>query len=363
MRAVPVSVQLGSLTKRLMAVGDRHIEDGRATEPVPFVEMPMGSDRAYGGPKVPEHPLGRGTAEMPLQGIGFRIPLPNVVEADRSARATAPVPLNFGQMDIAWPQRSKLAGTHDARWLEEDFPGFARDIDWRMLMAASPDQRFPGYLRGDEAYTVENMHPTQPLLTGRLPGVMPRIFIERKGGSGLEEVQLNLTTVWFFPNAKRLVMIHHGRVRVAEEDARDIVRMVQGCDPIGAPRPVAEFAEVLARRLDPKFGALEAMRDSALVPSALIVPDPDIEASKAQLATDGLVQKRLRRRKELEIERDRERIRALASTPTNTACPRCRPMSPSRRWRRCRRGSRRPRRRPRRSAPRVRHSSRRRWSS
>lgn len=324
-RAVTVSARLGTLTKRLMAVGDRHIEDGRATEPAAFTEMPMGWERAYGGPKLAENPLGRGTEELPLAGIGYRIPLPNVVEADRGARVGEPQPLGFGPIDIAWPQRSKLAGTYDPRWLQEEFPGFARDIDWRIFMAAAPDQRFPGFLRGDEDYAIENMHRELPELTGRLPGIAPRIFIQRRGTEGLEEVPLGLTTVWFFPNRRRLVMIHHGRVRVAEEDARDVERLLLGADRLGAPRPAAGFAAVLAKRLDPEYGVLEALRDSDLVPAELLLTDPDVEEAKARTAEEGLVHKRMRRRQELEIERDRERVRALGLDPDKYAMP---PMPP-----------------------------------
>lgn len=327
-RAIQVAARLGTVTKRLMAVGDRHIEDGRATEPTAFVAMPLGWERAYGGPKVAENPLGRGTEEMPLAGIGYRIPLPNVVEADRGARVSTPRPLGFGPIDIAWPQRAQLAGNHDERWLNEDFPGFARDIDWRMFMAAAPDQRFPGFLVGNEDYAIENMHPEMPELTGRLPGLAPRAFIQRRGVEALEEVALALTTVWFFPNRRRLVMIHHGRARVAEEDARDVERLLLGADRLGALRPPSEFAAVLARRLDPEYGPPEALRDSALVPAELIMPDPDVEEAKALSADDGLVRKRLRRRQELEVERDRERIRALGLDPDKHGMPPLPPEEP-----------------------------------
>ncbi len=314
-QAVPVSIRLGTLTKRLMAVGDRHFEDGRPTPPKPFTEMPMGWERAYGGAKLAENPLGRGLDEMPLPGIGFRVALPNVIPAEGDGQRRAPVPLGFGPIDIAWPQRSKLAGTHNQRWLEEDFPGFARDIDWRILMAASPDQRFAGFLRGDEDYAIENMHPTEPQLTGRLPAVMPRILINRRGRTGLEDVPLSLSTVWFFPNAKRLVMIHHGRVRVEEEDARDVERLLLGCDRLGTPRPIGDFEAVMAKRSHPKYGPMMAILDSDLVPAELILPDPDIEAMKAAAATQGLAGKRLRRRREIANDKAREDIRAQGRDP------------------------------------------------
>lgn len=314
-QTVTVTARLGAVTKQLAAVGDRWIQDGTPTQPLPFVEMPLGWDRAYGGPKYAQNPLGRGIEEMPIQGVGMRVLLPNVVLPQGVARPSTLAPVNFGPIDIAWPQRAGLAGTHDQRWLEEDFPGFARDIDWRILMTASPDQRFAGFLRGDEDYALTNLHPAEPELTGRLPGIAPRILIQRRGAERLEEVPLSLTTVWFFPARKRLVMIHHGRVRVQEEDARDVVRLILGADRLGAPRPASDFQDVMAARLHPEYGVLEALRDSALVPADLIVPDPDMEAERQMNEEQGLLRKRGRARELREHERERERLTALGLDP------------------------------------------------
>ena len=320
-QTITTSVTLGALTKRLSAVGDRYIQDGVPTQPAPFVEMPMGWDRAYGGPNYAQNPLGRGIEEAPIPGVGFRVALPNVVLPAGAPRPSAPGPVNYGPIDIAWPQRAKLAGTHDQRWLENDFPGFARDIDWRMFMAASPDQRFPGFLKGDEDYAIANMHPEEPEITGRLPGLQPRLMIRRRGSARLEDVPLSLTTVWFFPTHKRLVMIHHGRTRVEEEDARDIEVLLQGADRLGAPRPIAEYEAVLAKRLDPENGLLEAMRDSDLVPAEMIIPDPELEAAKARFADEGLLRKRARAREVKHDREARERVAAMGLDPDKYVPP------------------------------------------
>lgn len=320
-RTVTTSVRLGAVTKRLAAVGDRHVEDGVPTEPRPFVEMPMGWDRAYGGKKFAQNPLGRGIDEVPIQGVGFRVALPNVVLPTGAPRPSSPEPVNYGPIDLGWPQRQRLAGTHDQKWLEEDFPGFARDTDWRVFMAASPDQRFPGFLRGDEDYAIGNMHPREPEITGRLPGIQPRILVRRRGASGLEDIPLSLTTVWFFPAQKRLVMIHHGRTRVLEEDARDLTQLVLGADMLGAPRPISDFEAAVERRLDPEFGALEALRDSALVPADLIVPDPDMEAERAMNEEQGLLSQRTHQRALKQNAATRDRLVAMQLDPEIYAPP------------------------------------------
>lgn len=320
-QALSVTARLGAVTKRLGVVGDRHIEDGVPTQPLPFSEMPLGWDRAYGGKKVAANPLGRGVDEVPVQGLGHRVLLPNIVLPEDAARRSAPEPLNFGPLDIAWPQRQRFAGTHDQRWLEEEFPGFARDTDWRVFMAAAPDQHFNGMLAGGEEYAFTNLHPQEPELTGRLPGIQPRIMILRRGSARLEEIPLSLTTVWFFPARKRMVLIHHGRTEVGEEDGRDVLRLIIGADKAGAPRPVQAFHEVMQRRLDPDTGPLAALKDSDLVPEDLIVPDPEMETERKLAEEEGLLRKRARARQVLEHERERARLAALGLDPDAYAPP------------------------------------------
>lgn len=306
--SLTVSVRLGEVTRRIGVVGDHHVEDGLPSEPQPFTEMPLGWDRAYGGPRFPENPLGRGIAEVPIPGVGHRVALPNVVQPHGTAAGGRPDPVNLGPVDISWPQRARLAGTHDQRWLEEDFPGFARDTDFRMAMAAQPGQRFPGFLAGDEDYAIGHMHPEEPEITGRLPGIQPRILVQRKDAAAFEDVPLLLTTVWFFPARKRLVMVHHGRVQTAEEDARDIAALVLGADRLGAPRPAAAFEAAFAARRDPDRGTIATLDESLLVPPGFLRPDPALEDMRRRLNEDGIAQRRGHARAQREYERGRARL-------------------------------------------------------
>lgn len=307
-RSLEASVRLGAVTRRLAVVGDRHIENGLPTDPLPFTEMPMGWDRSYGGKKYPQNPLGRGIDEAPIPGVGYRVALPNVLLPHGAATPGRPEPVNFGPIDISWPQRTSLAGTHDQTWLEEDFPGFARDIDFRMAFAAQPEQRFAGFLAGDEDYAFTNMHPEEAEITGRLPGIQPRILVRRRGSDALEDVPLSLTTVWFFPAHKRLVTIHHGRVQVAEEDARDITLAMLGADRLGAPRGIDDFAAILAARTDPDGDPLEILRDAPLVPEEVLGPDTIFADIERRMAEGNIVQKRARARAEREQERARAKL-------------------------------------------------------
>ncbi|MBR0660359.1 DUF2169 family type VI secretion system accessory protein [Neoroseomonas oryzicola] len=307
-RSLEAAVRLGALRRRLAVVGDRHIENGLPTDPMPFTEMPLGWDRSYGGKKYAQNPLGRGIDEAPIPGVGYRVALPNIVLPHGAAPAGRPEPVNFGPIDIAWPQRASLAGTHDQTWLEEDFPGFARDIDFRMAFAAQPEQRFAGFLVGDEDYAITNMHPEEPEIAGRLPGVQPRILVRRRGADALEDVPLSLTTVWFFPAHKRLVTIHHGRVQVAEEDARDITFALLGADLLGAPRSIPEYEAILAARSEPEFGLLATLNDAPLVAPEVLGPNAILEGLRAGMEQEPIQTKRARAREDLARERTRAQL-------------------------------------------------------
>jgi uncharacterized protein YjbI with pentapeptide repeats len=264
---VSVGVQLGNLVKRLRVCGDRRIRRSRVTEPALFTTMAIDWAHAFGGPGFAANPLGKGSA--PIDGADGQVyAAPNVVDP-KLGREAHRTPSSFAPVDQMWPARAQLGGTYDGAWLEQDFPGLPRDIDWRFFNCAPPDQWLPDGLTGDETYAFENLHPTEPLLSGRLPGMAPRLFLVRKGQEedGFEEIGLTLTTVWCFPHRERLVLVHHGRARLAEEDGSDIARVVVGADRIGALRSAEDFHTVMVKRADPKGGALHALRDQDLVPA------------------------------------------------------------------------------------------------
>lgn len=311
-----VGAQLGGRTKTLNVLGDRVWDGNRASAPAPFTIMPLTWERAYGGPTEPANPLGLG-ADMRGASAEKPAAMPNFAAAGGSGAR----PAGFGAIDLTWPQRATLAGTHGDLWLKEDFPGFARDIDWRFFNTAPADQQFEGALTGTESYAFENLHPEQKLITGRLPGIAPRAFVTRKGVSGFEEVRLNLTTVWFFPDKLRMVLVHHGAVQAFEEDASDIEHLLAGADPADQKRPAAAFAEVMALRLEKStVGAARALDDSMLVPRDWVVPDPVIESQKQAMAGDNIVLGRIRPRLERENAEARAKLVEKGQDP-DKFCP------------------------------------------
>jgi hypothetical protein len=166
---------------------------------------------------------------------------------------------------------------HDKACLANDFPGFPRDIDWRFFNMAPPSQFLPK-LTGTESYAFKNLHPENPLVQGTLPGMTARAFLVRKAEpDGFDEIPLTLTTILCFPHRERLILVHHGHARLAEEDGSDIARMVIRADGPGERRPAEAFRVVMVQRADTENGAIYALQDPQLVPEPWLLPGDEAE--------------------------------------------------------------------------------------
>src|SRR5690348_15972802 len=139
--------------------------------------MPITWANAFGGAGYPQNPLGKGYAPI-RDDRGEHHPLPNIEDPRRliSRPNERPAPMGFGPYDLTWPQRYAKIGTYDAKWLEERYPGFAADFDPSYFNTAPADQQIEGFFRGDESFTLENLHPEKPVIEGKLPGIKARIF-------------------------------------------------------------------------------------------------------------------------------------------------------------------------------------------
>lgn len=332
--ACTVRVKMGSVDKSLLVVGDRAWRGDAMTAPQPFTEMPLTWERAFGGAGFAPNPLGRGVAPV-RAGEALHHALPNVEHPQQRIKSPAdrPAPAGFGPLDFSWPQRFSKAGTYDARWLRERYPGFAEDIDWTLFNAAPDDQWIDGFFTGDETFTVENLHPAKPVLEGRLPGVRARAFAtvrltdaEGNRRTELREVPMRADTVWLFPHAERGIVLFRGVVKIADDDADDVLHLVMACERLeDPPRPFSHYETVLAQRLDREKSHLYALRDDDLMP----VPregegrsDPrDRSDMEALLAREGLMQKNIRRRAERELEESRARVIAAGLDPAKAGIP------------------------------------------
>jgi uncharacterized protein YjbI with pentapeptide repeats len=323
--SVAVGVRVGSLIKRLHAIGDRYWISGRhSSDAQPFTELPLTWHNAFGGPEFAHNPIGKGLAEIEVHGAKV-VPLPNVERPEGMVTSTRdrPEPGGFGPLDISWPQRASLAGTYDQHWLENLFPGLARDVDWGIFNLAPLDQQLPEPAwQGGESYEFMNLHPTKPRLLGELPRWTARSFITRVIGKGeqkverFEELQLRLQTLWFFPDAERAVLIYQGSIAIGTDDGADVVQLLIGADPIEAPRSVEHYKAVIAARLDPEAGSFAALDDKPLLPEGLAdVPDPALVEAEALHTREGLMEANLHKKREKEFEEARAFVAAHGLDP------------------------------------------------
>lgn len=315
-----VRLQLGSLNKQLHIFGDRQWQkqtDGgwTITDPQPIASLAISYSNAFGGPDYAKNPLGKGYIASLENADQSSYPLPNIT--DPKELLTSPTariePAGFGPYDLTWPQRFAKVGTYDQQWLKEVFPGFARDFDPTFFNTTPLNQQFNGYFNGNESFVCENMHPKQPVLASKLPGISPRCFINQSkaGAPVFQEVALQLDTVWLFPHAERGILIHRGRSRVADDQAGDVEHMLLAYERLGSPlRPVSHYEEALQRRLDPDKGYLYLLKESDLIPEGEISGFKEMieEVSGAEL---GPLDKNLQNKKRQDAARAKEEFTAL----------------------------------------------------
>lgn len=314
--ACAVRATVGSVQKTLVVHGDRRWVGRQPSEAEPFAQLPLDWTRAYGGPTFAANPVGRGHAPAE-DGTHW---LPNIEYPN--APTTHPdkplPPAGFGRIDPMWTQRAQHRGTYDEQWLPNHAPGFPPDLDWRHFNLAPPDQWLPQPLRGDEAFSFDNLHPTKRKVEGRLPPLACRAFI--RYGSGplqgkLRHVPLALSTLWFFPHAECGVMVFHGLANCTEDDAADVQTLMCAVERIGQHRPEEHYLDVLQRREDPKLGALFALIESDLAPTDLDLVDPEMAAAEADYQVQGFVGEAQFRGAEVKLDMVRKDLIAKGLDP------------------------------------------------
>ncbi|WP_044967192.1 DUF2169 family type VI secretion system accessory protein [Sorangium cellulosum] len=319
-RASYVRAQIGSVDKRLAVVGDRTWRDGVPTEPAPMTTLRIDWAHAFGGAGYDRNPHGKGYEPLDLGGRSV-YPMPNVEQYGAMIRSPSerPEPAGFLPMDITFAQRRRRAGTYDKRWLDENFPGIPADTDPTLFNVAPEDQWLDGLFRGDEELLMENMHPEKPRLEARLPDLVTRSFVTHRTSEGdrFVEIPMRPDTVWVFPAEELGVVIFHGVLAIAEDDAADIVHLLCACEEPGSPRPIEHYQAALARRLDKDKGAVAEISDGDLMPprASGVAPNIDLGDMGRWVKSENLAAQNLRRGQERSFAETRARIEAEGLDP------------------------------------------------
>jgi uncharacterized protein YjbI with pentapeptide repeats len=256
-RPVPMvraGLRVGSLSKTVAVVGRRWLGGRpgvvlRMPDPEPFVEMPLRYENAFGGDGCDANPVGKGRDGRELPNLE----IPGSFVTDLKADAE---PACFAPLRPGWSPRSGMVGTYKGDWFEKRWPCFPPDFDWGWFNAAPRDQQVEGYLRGDEALVLENLHPEIPRFECRLPGIRMRVFIEAGGAGDPEatefiEVPANLDTLAIDMDAGRIGLVWRAVADIRSDEGEEIVNLVLGSEPMSsAPASPAGFEQRFREHLE-----------------------------------------------------------------------------------------------------------------
>ncbi|MEM7437872.1 MAG: DUF2169 domain-containing protein [Myxococcota bacterium] len=178
-RSVNVALRFAGLTKSLVVHGTRVYTSGigglGTSKAVPFTSKPITYEWAFGGSDNEDpdptkqlidmrNPVGKGAAKRIARLVNT--PAHSVEYPNGNAAKAGPA--GFGAIASYWRPRLELAGTYDAKWVENRKPLLPTDYDERFVLCAPADQRTPQHLRGGEEFALLNMTP-EGLLTFALP--------------------------------------------------------------------------------------------------------------------------------------------------------------------------------------------------
>lgn len=225
-----VSLEIQGLRKDVIVIGERRWVRAAgglvATRPVPFTEMPLTFDRAFGGVDDSGEP-GKGAAEpRNLVGVGFRslhgTALPNLEDPRHRIQShrDRPAPVGFGFIGRAWQPRSSFAGVYDQRWLDEVCPFLPESFDHRYFQGAPSDQQLP-HFRGGETLRCVHMAES-PVVRYDIPSL--RIPVEFSFFDRDVTLPTVLDTVVLEPHLGRAILCWRARIALGKklEDLREI---------------------------------------------------------------------------------------------------------------------------------------------
>ncbi|MBC8943817.1 DUF2169 family type VI secretion system accessory protein [Xenorhabdus indica] len=328
--ACTVRIQVDQLEKTLVAFGDRYWIGDTPSKSEAFEQMRLDWSRAFGGEGYEENPHGIGfSPELMENGVKIHH-LPNIETLHKQLLSPEdiPTPASFCPLDFTCPRRfTRIGKKYDKEWLENEFPGFAHDIDWRLFNAAPKDQWLDQItaLPVQAAWRIENMHPEKPVQEGILPAWRARCFIKRLrlDEEIFEEIGMRQTTVWFFPHLEQMILIWHGHTRINEDDAADVLQMVSALELNDNPLAENHYLQVLNQRMDKEKGVLYSFREKDLIPEEIIGPWIDTEQSENNPIQENVLnrEKRLREQQKERLAEYGYDIDTIIPAPPATSAP------------------------------------------
>jgi uncharacterized protein YjbI with pentapeptide repeats len=232
---VAVQVQVGPRQKRLHVFAPRiwrkgllgwsAVLDGR------LGTVPLDFEHAFGGTAYSDNPDGQGYVFDEKAYADSS--LAQIESADFPVRDPGdhPLPATFLPLPPQSSARTGFMGTLDEHWKARRAPWLPLDTDPRWFNEVAQDQCHEHYWCGDETWSVSGLHPQHPHISGTLPGLRPRLFVEYcDSARPIVEAPLDLDTLWLFPDAERLLLLYRVQILVSDADAEDVAALGLGCE-------------------------------------------------------------------------------------------------------------------------------------
>lgn len=263
-----VQVQLNNINKILWVYGDRYWIDNKATKPKPFDRVPISWRNAFGGGDYEYNRLGKGINSVNIGSMHNVKQLPNVECSSNLIRKESDRvrPVSFCALPVEYPGRNLLMGTYDNKWLEEDAPGFARDLNWTYFNLSPEDQRLI-HLNPGDVVRFTNMHPEKKELEITIPDLKPKVFFEKENELGkLDELSLDLKTVWAFPHREQLILIYQGSLAIPVMEPNEYFKhALCAIEGVSTDRDSQYYLDILKLRTSPNTASFAATIDKHLV--------------------------------------------------------------------------------------------------
>lgn len=225
---VQVGFKVGSLSKVLNVLGDRHWDSSMGSffvsKPIPFEKRSFSYDIAFGGvDRFHDDQSTHDPYALNPVGIGYHkvldtvhvlnTPAPSTEECNNPIRTPNEnyMPMAMGPMGRGWSPRVQLGGTYDKRWLDDTFPFLPENFNELYYQSAPKDQQ-TDFLQGGEEVVLLNV-TEDGKRSFTVPKVeMPVVFFKKKAER--EEKNAVLDTLIFEPEHDRFSCVWRANVQL-----------------------------------------------------------------------------------------------------------------------------------------------------
>lgn len=273
-----VQARVGPIEKQLAVFGQRRWQQGRPGEAESFTRVPLDGSRSWGGPQYPDNPAGMG---MEVVNPGEPLYLPQVEPwegrlhrfGDQGRTA------GLGPVSPLRPRRFRLAGSYEPSWQKGDPAMMLDSLDPHFFNAAEADQWWPKQTHwpADTAWELHHLHPHRSYWQGTLPQWEALCWYQDSRKLGLQKLNLQHTTVWFFPDLGQMLLLYQGSVPVQDAQAQEVSLLMPALELSGSPRGQDHYEQVLHLRSEGDQAGLFALRDQDLLPANCCAPLEDVQ--------------------------------------------------------------------------------------